>query len=148
MLDQTVKSAGVWAVGDAKHTRDSALPTGGVERAEVDEPDATGPRADLIGGGFEGQAGLASATDPGQGEETVELRQLRNVGKLVLATDEARQRRRKIVARLCRRGGATSWRRTARSSACNSSPALDRGCRKEACARRSAASASAWRWEW
>ena len=67
-------------------------------RREVYEPDAAGPGADLPGGSFEREAGLAGTTDPGQRDETVTAEELGNVVELVLAAHEARQRRWKIVA--------------------------------------------------
>ena len=99
MLEETVESGDVRSFADAEHTCNYARCRARVcVRCEVHEPDAAGPRADLPGGRFEGEAGLAGTTNPGQRDETVSPQESCDVVELVLAADETRQRRRKIVA--------------------------------------------------
>ena len=98
-LDETLESGDVRSFADAEHTCDRARCRARVcVRCEVHEPDAAGPRADLTGGRFEGEPGLASTADPGQRDETVSAQESCDFVELVLAADKTRQRRRKIMA--------------------------------------------------
>ena len=97
--DQPVQDRDIRPVRDSEHLSDRARHRPGVGvRGEIDEPDATRPRTDLVGGGLEGEAGLAGATDPGQRDEPVAPQEPCDVRQLSLATDEGGQLRRQVVS--------------------------------------------------
>src|SRR5688572_23591877 len=99
MLDEPVERGDVRSLADAERTGDGARCSARIcLRCEIDEPHAAGPRAELTNGRLKGEPGLAGTTDPSQRDETVSPQESCNVVELVLAADETRQRRGKIVA--------------------------------------------------
>lgn len=72
---------------------------------KLDEPRAVGVGVGPLPGELDRQAGLAASARARQGEEPRTTQQLRELGDLILAADEAREVVRQVVLRRCRGSG-------------------------------------------
>ena len=94
---------------DLRHRVGHQRPAG--EPGELDEPHAVRRVPKQPGGGFEREAGLATAARPGKRQQAMAAGEADDLPKLALAPDEARELERQVARPPHRRGISTEGRR-------------------------------------
>ena len=99
-LGDAVRHAEAGLGGDAQRGRDRIGHGRGIaDRSQLHQPDPVRELVRQGGGDLKCEAGLADATDAGQGHEPVRVHQLGQLRHLELAPDEARGLRREVARR-------------------------------------------------